>query len=208
MLIWIGLGFAVAKVISSVQRHEKNEDFFLLQHVFQQLTGNFALLYPQPRNNGNLEHYIMIVYIEKRWQSTHLLFKLPPESDTCHCSSYFASQLVMWPYLTSHGSVQFSSVAQLCPTLCNPMNRSRLGLPVHHQLLESTQTHAHRVEDAIQPSHPLSSPSPPALNPSQHQGLFQWVNSSNEVQNYHAEETARPLGNNPNDYHILSKCRS
>ena len=70
-------------------------------------------------------------------------------------------------------SVQFSSVAQSCPTLCNPMNRSTPGLPVHHQLPEFTQTHVHRVGDAIQPSHPLSSPSPPALNPSQHQGLFQ-----------------------------------
>ena len=70
-------------------------------------------------------------------------------------------------------SVQFSSVAQSCLTLCDPMNRSTPGLPVHHQLPESTQTHAHRVSDAIQPSHPLSSPSPPAPNPSQHQGLFQ-----------------------------------
>ena len=78
-------------------------------------------------------------------------------------------------------SVQFSSVAQSCPTPCNPMNCSTPGLPVHHQLLESTQTHVHRVSDAIQPSHPLSSPSPPALNPSQHQGLFQWANSSHEV---------------------------
>ena len=78
-------------------------------------------------------------------------------------------------------SVQFSSVAQSCPTLCNPMNRSTPGLPVHHQLPEFTQTHVHRVSDAIQPSHPLSSPSPPAPNPSQHQGLFQWVNSSHEV---------------------------
>ena len=69
--------------------------------------------------------------------------------------------------------LQFSSVAQLCPTLCDPMNCSTPGLPVHHQLLEFTQTHAHRVGDAIQPSHPLSSPSPPAPNPSQHQGLFQ-----------------------------------
>ena len=69
-------------------------------------------------------------------------------------------------------SVQFSSVAQSCPTLCNPMNRSTPGLPVHHQLLEFTRTHAHRVSDAIQPSHPLLSPSPPALNLSQHQGLF------------------------------------
>ena len=61
---------------------------------------------------------------------------------------------------------QFSSVAQLCPTLCDPMNRSMPGLPVHHQLPEFTQTHIHQVSDAIQPSHPLSSPSPPAPNPS------------------------------------------
>ena len=81
----------------------------------------------------------------------------------------------------SVSSVQFSSVAQLCPTLFDPMNRSTPGLPVHHQLPEFTQTHVLRVSDAIQPSHPLSSPSPPAPNPSQHQGLFQWVNSSHEV---------------------------
>ena len=74
---------------------------------------------------------------------------------------------------TSSPSYQFSSVAQSCLTLCNPMNCSTPGLPVHHQLPESTQTHAHRVGDAIQPSHPLPSPSPPAPNPSQHQGLFQ-----------------------------------
>ena len=71
-------------------------------------------------------------------------------------------------------SVQFSSVAQWCPTFCDPMNNSTPGLPVHHQLPEFTQTHVHRVSDAIQPSHPLSSPSP-SPNPSQHQGLFQWV---------------------------------
>ena len=75
----------------------------------------------------------------------------------------------------------FSSVAQSCPTLCDPMNHSTAGLPVHHQLLESTETHVHRVSDAIQPSHPLSSPSPPALGLSQHQGLFQWVSSSHQV---------------------------
>ena len=81
----------------------------------------------------------------------------------------------------SFGSVQFSSVAQSCPTICNPVSRSTPGLPVHHQLLEFTQTHAHRVSDGIQPSHPLSSPCPPAPSPSQHQGLFQRVNSSHEV---------------------------
>ena len=78
-------------------------------------------------------------------------------------------------------SVQFSSVAQSCPTLCNPMNHSTQGLPVHHQFSEFTQTHVHWVRDAIQPSHPQSSPSPPVPNPSQHQGVFQWVNSSHEV---------------------------
>ena len=70
-------------------------------------------------------------------------------------------------------SVQFSSVTQSCPTLCDPMNHSTPGLTAHHQLPEFTQTHVHQVSDAIQPSHPLSSPSPPAPNPSQHQGLFQ-----------------------------------
>ena len=78
-------------------------------------------------------------------------------------------------------SVQFSSVAQSSPTLCDPMNRSTPGLPVHHQLPESTQTHVHRVRDAIQPLHPLASPSPPAPNPSQHQSPFQRVNSSHDV---------------------------
>ena len=74
-------------------------------------------------------------------------------------------------------SGQFSSVTQLSPTLCNPMDCSTPGLPVHHQLPEFTQTHVHWVGDAIQPSHPLSSPSPPAFNLSQHQGLFKWVSS-------------------------------
>ena len=76
---------------------------------------------------------------------------------------------------------QFRSVGQSYPTLCDPMNRSTSGLAVHHQLPEFTQTHVPWVGDAIQPSHPLSSPSPPAPNPSQHHRLFQWVNSSHEV---------------------------
>ena len=77
--------------------------------------------------------------------------------------------------------VQFSPVAQLCSSLFDPMNHSTPGLPVHHHLPKFTQTHVHWVRDAIQPSHPLSSPSPPAPNPSQHQSLFQWVNPSHEV---------------------------
>ena len=76
---------------------------------------------------------------------------------------------------------EYSSVTQLCPTLCDPMEWSIPGLPVHHQLSEFTQTHVHRVSDAIQPSHPLSSPSPPVFNLSQHWGLFQCVSSSHQV---------------------------
>ena len=84
---------------------------------------------------------------------------------------------MVWRFLKKLGikppSVQFSSVTQSCLTLCDPMNCSTPGLPVHHQLPEFTQTHVHRVSDTIQPSHPLSSPSPPAPNPSQPQSLFQ-----------------------------------
>ena len=93
-----------------------------------------------------------------------------------HFSSLIPKMLMFTLAISS-----FSSVAQSCLTLYDPMNCSTPGLPVHHQLLQFTQTHAHRVGDAIQPSHPLLSPSPPAPNPSQHQGLFQWVSSSHEV---------------------------
>ena len=94
----------------------------------------------------------------------------------------FAKSQTWLKWLSMHPqSVQFSSVAQSCPTLCDPMDCSTPGLPVHHQLPEFTQTHVHWVSDAIQPSHPLSSPSPPAFNLSQYQGLFQWVSSSHQV---------------------------
>ena len=86
---------------------------------------------------------------------------------------FLSAFLCLYEFSPLFPSVQFSSVAQSCPTLCDPMNCSTSGLPVHHQLPEFTQTHVHRVGDAIQPSHPLSSPCPPALNPSQHQSLFQ-----------------------------------
>jgi len=101
----------------------------------------------------------------------------PPPKSPKDCFTH----LCLFCSFTYRVVIQFSSVAQSCPTLCNPMNRSRSGLPVCHQLPEFTQTHVHRVSDAIQPSHPLSSPAPPAPNPSQHQSLFQWVNSSHEV---------------------------
>ena len=98
---------------------------------------------------------------------------------------------------TVHGAaksrIQFSSVPQSCLTLCDPMDCSTPGLPVHHQLPEFTQTHVHRVSDAIQPSHPLSSPSPPAFNVSQRQGLFQWVSSSHQVVNWTDTHLSRVL---------------
>ena len=81
-------------------------------------------------------------------------------------------------FLKDLGRIQFSPVVQLCPTLWDSMNCSTPGYPVHHQLPELAQTHVHQVGDAIQPSHPLSSPSPPAFNLPQHQGLFQWVRDS------------------------------
>ena len=91
------------------------------------------------------------------------------------CLSYFEVEIQPFWILS------VSSVTQSCPTLCDPMNCSTPGLSVHHQLPEFTQTHVHWVSDAIQPCHPLSSPSPPAPKPSQHQSLFQWVNSTHEV---------------------------
>ena len=102
--------------------------------------------------------------------------------DTCICMAE-AFPCSLKTVTTLLIGIQFSSVQSLksCPTLCDPMNRNTPGLPVHHHLPEFTQTHVHWVSDAIQSPHPLSSPSSPALNPSQHQSLFQWVYSSHEV---------------------------
>ena len=119
--------------------------------------------------------------VKKRWQEyTEELYKkslndpdnyygvvTDPEPDIIECDVNWALRSIQF------SSVQFSSVAQPYPTLCDPRNPSIPGLPIHHQLLELTQTHVHQVGDAIQPSYPLSSPSPPAPDPSQHQGLFQ-----------------------------------
>ena len=91
--------------------------------------------------------------------------------------SHEGSPCKMYIYIGKGLSFQFSSVTQSCLTLCDPMNRSMPGFPVHHQLPEPTQIHVHHVSDAIQPFHPLSSPSPPAFNLSLHQDPFQWVSS-------------------------------
>ena len=101
---------------------------------------------------------------------------IEPRSPTLQADSVSAE-----PQGKTFRSYQFSSVAQSCLTLCSPMDCSTPGFPVLHQLLEFTQTHVHWVSDAIQPSHPLSSPFPPAFSLSQHQGLFQWVPSLHQV---------------------------
>ena len=106
------------------------------------------------------------------YHSTKFLLDIPPLPQSQLCQNWVS--LKNYHLLCTY--VQFSSVAQSCPTLCDPMNHSTPGLPVHHQLPEFTQTHVHWIGDAIQPSHPLLSHSPPAPNSSQHQGLFQWVN--------------------------------
>ena len=103
---------------------------------------------------------------------TSALFTIARTQKQPRCPSTDEQIKKLWYTYTMEYSVQFSSVAQSCPTLCKPMNHSTPGLPVHHQLPEFTQTHVHWVGDAIQSSHPLSSPFPPALNPCQHQGLF------------------------------------
>ena len=113
---------------------------------------------------------------------SHLTFENHCYRETleCFCIPQVCWGLKEWGLLPFR-SVQFSSVTQSCPTLCDPMNSCMPGLPVHHQLPESTQTHVHWVGDAIQPSYLLSSPSPSALSLSQHQGLFQWISSLHQV---------------------------
>ena len=145
-------------------------------------------LYLRSENLSSFEFQFYCLLAEQFWSRhlTYLILKclISRTGDKIHAyQDYYTKQLksLMWICWLNAVQYQFSSVAQLCLTLCDPMNRSKPGFPVHHQLLEFTQTHVHRVSDAIQPSHPLSSPSPPAPNPSQHQSLFQWVNSSHEV---------------------------
>ena len=141
-------------------------------------------IYPPPTPSPHpysltLHRFILVHFSSQHWLPPDVWYLflclfaycLSPQhvelrSGTLFCSLLRSTYNNIW-------HVQFSSVAQSCLTLCDPMNRSTPGLPVHHQLLEFTQTHVHLVGDAIQPSHPVSSPSPPAPNPSQHQGLFQ-----------------------------------
>ena len=103
-------------------------------------------------------------------------------------------------YCVAQG-VQF--IAQSCPTLCDPMDYSMPGLPAHHQLLEFTQTHVHSVSDAIQPSHPLLSPSCPTFNLSQHKGIFKWISSLHQVAKVLVSASASVLPMNTQDWSPL-----
>ena len=145
---------------SNFSKNSKHSYFFV--HLY--LTGASNKVHgPKPVHNHTLQAL--------PWKRTNLYLKkeLPP--------GWEGEGEEIW----RAESVQFSSVAQSSLTLCDPMDSSMPGLPVHHKLLEFTQTHVHWVDDAIQPSHPLLSPSPPAFNLSQHQGLFKWVSSSHQV---------------------------
>ena len=129
------------------------------------------------RNTNNFRYVDdTTLMTESEEELKSLLMRVKEESERVGLKLNIKTMKIM-----ASSPIQFSSVAQSCPTLCDPMNRSMPSLPVHHQLPEFTQTHIHQVSDAIQPSHPLSSPSPPAPSPSQHQSLFQWVNSLHEV---------------------------
>ena len=121
------------------------------------------------RNNNNLRYADNIIQMtEREGALKSLLMRVKEESEKNGLKLNTQNTKIM-----ASGPIQFSSVPQSCPTLCDPLIRSTPGFPVHHNLQEFTQTHVHRVSDAIQPSHPLPSPFPPAPKPSQHQTLFQ-----------------------------------
>ena len=131
-------------------------------------------------NNSSLTFWyllLQLLWIMLQWT---LMYKYLYETLLSNILDIYP-EVELWGHTIILYSVHFSSVAQSCLTLCDPMDCSTPGLPIHHQLLESTQTHVHRVGDAIQSFYPLSLPSPPALNLSQHQGLFKWVSSLHQV---------------------------
>ena len=137
------------------------------QHIKKIIYHDQVGFIPEMQGFFNIHKSINVIhYINKLKDKNHMIISIDVEK---------AFEEIYHPFM-----IQFSSV-QSRPTLCNPMNHSTPGLPIHHQLPEFTQTHVHRAGDAIQPSHPLSSPFPPAPNPSQHQSLFQRVNSLLEV---------------------------
>ena len=155
---------------------------------FFTVQGDILCSWPHPHVKVLKAPHVLSMSTSHSWQPVsswvkHVLPPSIPGSETHHPPSHPRQILppAPKPPLAIQQVCPVSSVTQSCPTLYDPVDCSTPGLPVHHQLLEFTQTHVHWVSDAIQPSHPLSSPSPPAFNLSQHQGLFKWVNSSHQV---------------------------
>ena len=155
------------------------------QITWGQVKGIQALHIPDHYQQSHPWTLAIKLLTKSSWLRTHNFWHLPCPpflSKAIKLFFYASPQLLSLRFDSVLSAwVQFSSVTQSCPTLCDSMNCSTPGLPVHHQLLETTQTHVRWVSDAIQLSHPLSSPSPPALNLSQHQGLFKWISSSHQV---------------------------
>ena len=176
---WVGCWHQVAKVLKLQLQHQSFQWVF---RVDVRLTGLISLL-----------SKVLSGVFSSIWGQM-LLFDflfLKPSFSLMGCRCSWCCLLHFLTSIPTPSSseltweaVQFSLVAQSCPTLCHPMDCSTPGFPVHHQLLEFTQTCVHRVSDATQLSHPLPSLSPPALNLSQHQGVFKWVGSSHQVPKY------------------------
>ena len=159
--------------LQNPMNNTKRQNDRILKEEFPRSVGAQYATGDQWRNNSRKNDGM-----EPKQKQYQLWMWLVIEARPNAVKSNIAQESVMLDPWIKANSVQFNSVAQSCLTLCNPMNRSTPGLPVHHQLLEFTKSHVHWVGDAIQPSHPLSSPSPPAPNPSQPQVFFQCVNSS------------------------------
>ena len=146
-----------------------------------------AVSYAHPAQLSWQIRELWVVQIRLRWllprpHLTWLPVQLPDVAEHWLLGSYWLWGIIgLDPMCVRLFSVQFSSATQLCPILCDPIDCSKPCFPVHHQLLELAQTHVHRVGGTIHQSHPLLSPSPPAFNFSQHQGLFKWISSSHQV---------------------------
>ena len=166
-LIWSDLNVLVAKLNLQRTLHCLGK-VMPLGHLQQVEEGKIP-------KEGRLGHFCILKTFKGTWEFKNFEPINPDVSIQFGRATFFLhlGLYISVMDLPNYWGFQFSSVTQLCPTLCDPMNHRTPGLPVHHQLLEFTQTHVHRVGDAIQPFHPLSSPSPPAPNPSQHQSLFQ-----------------------------------
>ena len=165
----------VEKMLMLLKNNKKKLKYPILKKVRRREKHNLYGIYRKQKEGLDIKAHVTIFSGSRAcfwWKSLMQLYSF---------EKIFVNLTVSLECLYSYIIIQFSSVTQLCPTLCDPMDCSMPGLPVHHQLLEFTQTHVHRVSDAIQPSHPLSSPSPPAPSPSRHQSPFKRVSSSHQV---------------------------